>query len=217
MEQRVQYLVEGLFKVHRDGFEASGFPCIPEGLDLLEEGDGFAVPFDLEDPPSIEQMLNVFKVDPQYEEHEKEYEVSLNTLSSCLWHSSHRCRPQLRSSCLLVQEMKKVWFGEDSDSAFESGSDESSDDEEEEKLPPPPSGGMAIQDQTDTNLINLRRTIYLTIMSSMDFEEAGHKLMKIELAPGQEMEIVTMLIECCSQEKTYLRWAESNSIEPLSA
>ena len=65
---------------------------------------------------------------------------------------------------------------------------------------------MKIQDQTDTNLINLRRTIYLTIMSSMDFEEAGHKLMKIELRPGQEMEIVTMIIECCSQEKTYLRW-----------
>ena len=61
------------------------------------------------------------------------------------------------------------------------------------------------RDNTETNLINLRRTIYLTIMSSMDFEEAGHKLMKIELAPGQEMEIVTMLIECCSQEKTYLR------------
>ena len=35
--------------------------------------------------------------------------------------------------------------------------------------------------------------------------QAGHKLMKIQLAPGQEMEIVTMIIECCSQEKTYLR------------
>jgi hypothetical protein len=34
-------------------------------------------------------------------------------------------------------------------------------------------------------VVNLRRTIYLTIMSSLDFEEAGHKLMKIQLAPGQ--------------------------------
>ena len=54
-------------------------------------------------------------------------------------------------------------------------------------------------------MINLRRIIYLTIMSSMDFEEAGHKLTKIPLAPGQEMEIVTMILECCSQEKTYIR------------
>lgn len=62
-----------------------------------------------------------------------------------------------------------------------------------------------LQDQTQTNLINLRRTIYLTIMSSAQFEEAGHKLMKIQLAAGQEIEVVTMLIECCSQEKTYIK------------
>lgn len=62
-----------------------------------------------------------------------------------------------------------------------------------------------LQDQTQTDLINLRRTIYLTIMSSAQFEEAGHKLMKIKLAQGQEIEVVTMLIECCSQEKTYIR------------
>jgi pre-mRNA-splicing factor CWC22 len=62
-----------------------------------------------------------------------------------------------------------------------------------------------MQDQTQTDLINLRRTIYLTIMSSAQFEEAGHKLMKIKLAQGQEIEVVTMLIECCSQEKTYIR------------
>ena len=106
-----------------------------------------------------------------------------------------------------LQAEKKNWFDEESDSGEdsgdESGSDASTDEEEEVR---PPTTSMAIQDQTETNLVNLRRTIYLTIMSSMDFEEAGHKLMKIELAPGQEMEIVTMLIECCSQEKTYLRY-----------
>ena len=104
-----------------------------------------------------------------------------------------------------MQGEKKKWFDEESDdedaSGDESGSDASTDEEEVR----PPTTSMTIQDQTETNLVNLRRTIYLTIMSSMDFEEAGHKLMKIELGPGQEMEIVTMLIECCSQEKTYLR------------
>ena len=83
-----------------------------------------------------------------------------------------------------------------------------------QEVKPPVAGGLAIQDQTETNLINLRRTIYLTIMSSMDFEEAGHKLMKIELGPGQEMEIVTMVIECCSQEKTYLRYRPSARSTP---
>ena len=46
---------------------------------------------------------------------------------------------------------------------------------------------MKISDETETNLVNLRRTIYLTIMSSVDFEEASHKLLKIKLEPGQEV------------------------------
>ncbi|KAL5564246.1 hypothetical protein UlMin_027410 [Ulmus minor] len=65
---------------------------------------------------------------------------------------------------------------------------------------------MQIKDETETNLLNLRRTIYLTIMSSVDFEEAGHKLLKIKLEPGQEMELCIMLLECCSREITYLRY-----------
>jgi len=43
-------------------------------------------------------------------------------------------------------------------------------------------------------------------MSSAEFEEAGHKLLKIKLEPGQEMELCIMLLECCSQERTYLRY-----------
>merc|ERR1712050_164548 len=63
-----------------------------------------------------------------------------------------------------------------------------------------------VYDKTEINLVNLRRTIYLTIMSSLEFEEAGHKLMKIVIDPGQEIELVIMIIECCSQERTYMRY-----------
>lgn len=76
VEQRVQYLLEGLFKVQRDGFGEAGFPKIPEGLDLVEPGDRTEVQLELEDPLEVQQMLNVFKPDPEYEAHEKEYEVS---------------------------------------------------------------------------------------------------------------------------------------------
>lgn len=61
--------------------------------------------------------------------------------------------------------------------------EEDSDEEDEEET----EEQMHIRDETETNLVNLRRTIYLTIMSSVDFEEAGHKLLKIHLAPGQEV------------------------------
>ncbi|XP_049393444.1 pre-mRNA-splicing factor cwc22-like [Solanum stenotomum] len=88
---------------------------------------------------------------------------------------------------------KRILGGGDQDE--ESEDDDESDDEDEQ-----------IEDETETNLINLRRTIYLTIMSSADFEEAGHKLLKIRLEPGQEMELCIMLLECCSQEKTFLHY-----------
>ena len=42
-------------------------------------------------------------------------------------------------------------------------------------------------------------------MSSLDFEECAHKLMRLDLAPGQEIEIVNMLLECCMQERTYVK------------
>ena len=51
---------------------------------------------------------------------------------------------------------------------------------------------QTIIDQTETNLVALRRTIYLTIQSSLDFEECAHKLMKMELKPGQEVGMATL-------------------------
>ncbi|CAM6105073.1 unnamed protein product [Calypogeia fissa] len=46
-------------------------------------------------------------------------------------------------------------------------------------------------------------------MSTVDFEEAGHKLLTIKPQPGQEMELCVMLLECCSQERTYLSIMDS--------
>ncbi|KAF7154493.1 hypothetical protein RHSIM_Rhsim01G0190300 [Rhododendron simsii] len=92
------------------------------------------------------------------------------------------------------EEVKKAILGDESED--EADSDAGSEDEEQ----------MALKDETETNFVNLRRTIYQTIMSGVDFEEAGRKLLKIKLEPGQEMELCIMLLECCSQERTYLRY-----------
>lgn len=43
-------------------------------------------------------------------------------------------------------------------------------------------------------------------MSSIDPEECCHKLMKISLPAGQEPELPSMIIECCSQERTYSKF-----------
>ena len=44
-----------------------------------------------------------------------------------------------------------------------------------------------IEDRTETNLENLRHTICLAIMNTLDYEEAAHKLLKIQLEEGQEV------------------------------
>ncbi|CAD6267910.1 unnamed protein product [Miscanthus lutarioriparius] len=153
-----------------------GFPAIRPELDLVEQEDQFTHEISLEDDLDPETNLRCFPGKPNFVEDEKAYE-------------------NLKRSILGAESSEDE---EGSDATPDDDEDEEESDEEDEEQ-------MEIRDRTETNLVNLRRTIYWTIMSSVDFEEAGHKLMKIKLEPGQEMELCIML-ECCSQERTYLRY-----------
>lgn len=117
-------------------------------------------------------FVDIFKFDPNYLENEDKY-----------------------------KEIKAEILGEDSDEESGSGSEEDSDEDEDE-------GNITshfvtvssliiiylvaetkegIEDRTETNLVNLRRIIYLTIMNALNYEEAVHKLLKIQLQEGQEV------------------------------
>jgi pre-mRNA-splicing factor CWC22 len=174
IDKRVQYMIEVLFQVRKDKYKDN--PAIKEELDLVEEEDQITHQASLEDQIEVQDTLNIFKFDEEWEEHEEAY-----------------------------KKLKAEILGENSDDEDDddsNASDESSEDDEaanEERA-------MEIKDATNTDLVNLRRTIYLTIMSSLDFEEACHKLMKVHLPPGQEPELPSMIIECCSQEKTYSKF-----------
>ncbi|KAL7615269.1 hypothetical protein Lser_V15G07468 [Lactuca serriola] len=178
IDKRVQFLIEGLFALRKAKFQ--GHPAVRPELDLVELEDQLTHEVSLLDKIDPEIALDIFKMDPDFIENEKKYEDLKKTI---LGDESE-------------EEEEEEGGGEDSDE------DESSEEEEEEE----DEEQMRIRDETETNLVNLRRTIYLTIMSSVDFEEAGHKLLKIKLEPGQEMELCIMLLECCSQERTYLRY-----------
>ncbi|KAF9596011.1 hypothetical protein IFM89_006938 [Coptis chinensis] len=176
IDKRVQFLIEGLFAIRKAKFQ--GYPAVRPELDLVDQEDQLTHELSLEDEIDPETSLDIFKADPLFLENEKRYEV-----------------------------LKKSILGDgDESSEDKAGSDEASDDEEDEDSDEEEEEQMKIKDETETDLVNLRRTIYLTIMSSVDFEEAGHKLLKIKLEPGQEMELCIMLLECCSQERTYLRY-----------
>ncbi|KAI5064863.1 hypothetical protein GOP47_0019558 [Adiantum capillus-veneris] len=178
IDKRVQFMIEGLFAIRKSGFQ--GHPAVLPELDLVDQEDQFTHEISLSEDLDAEMSLDIFKADPNFLESEKKYE-----------------------------DIKKDILGEsssDDDDDGDNGSGQSSDDDEDDEDEEEEMQRMKIRDETETNLVNLRRTIYLTIMSSVDFEEAGHKLLKIKLEPGQEMELNIMLLECCSQERTYLRY-----------
>ena len=106
--------------------------------------------------------------------------------------------PEYEESEERYRSLKAEILGEadGDDSEYESGSSSEGEEAAEERT-------LEIKDQTNTDLVNLRRTIYLTIMSSSQAEEACHKLMKLSLPVGQESELCSMIIECNSQSRTY--------------
>ncbi|ESN94139.1 hypothetical protein HELRODRAFT_115201 [Helobdella robusta] len=176
IDLRVLYMIEVMFAIRKDGFK--DHPSVISDLDLIQEDDQFTHMLTLEDDVDQEEHLNIFRFDPDYEENEQKY-----------------------------QEIKKELLGEGSNAGED---DEDDDDEEEEE-----GGGddeedgekneekQLILDNTETNLVSLRRTIYLTIQSSLDFEECAHKLLKIQWKPGQETELCNMIMDCCAQQRTY--------------
>ncbi|RTE74593.1 Pre-mRNA-splicing factor cwc22 [Fusarium euwallaceae] len=173
IDKRTQYMIEVLFQVRKDKFKDN--PAVKEELDLVEEEDQITHRIELEGEIDVQDGLNIFKFDSEWEEHEEAY-----------------------------KKLKAEILGEGSDDEDDDDDDEydsSSEEEEDEKTK-----AMEIKDQSNADLVNLRRTIYLTIMSSADPEEAVHKLMKINLPAGQEPELPSMIIECCSQEKTYTKF-----------
>lgn len=172
IDKRVQYMIEVLFQVRKDKFKDN--PAIKEELDLVEEEDQITHNIALDDDIDVEDGLNIFKLDPSWEENEEKYRR-------------------------VKAEILGEGSGDEDDDEYES--DESEDDEEQKE-----EKALEIKDQTNADLVNLRRTIYLTIMSSIDPEECCHKLMKVTLPPGQEPELPSMIIECCSQERTYSKF-----------
>lgn len=126
----------------------------------------------------------------------------------CVFADVFRPDPNYLENEEAYKSIREEVLGEESD---ESGSEE--DEEESEESEEESEGGMhriclvywvvfrlelclwcildeanklEISDQTGTSELVLRRQIYLTIMSSLDFEECAHKLLKT-MKEGQEV------------------------------
>ncbi|KAF2858729.1 MIF4G-domain-containing protein [Piedraia hortae CBS 480.64] len=147
--------------------------------------------------PAIKEELDLIEEEDQITHH---IDLSDKTLDTEDGLNYFKFDPDYEANEEAYQKLKAEILGEGSEDEGESeggAEDESSEDEDEEEK------AMAIKDQSNADLVNLRRSIYLTIMSSGGFEEACHKLMRIKLPIGQEEELPKMIIDCSSQERTY--------------
>ncbi|VDM85178.1 unnamed protein product [Strongylus vulgaris] len=152
-------MIEVVMAIRKDKFKA--YPAVLEELDLIDEDDQITHTLSLEDAINPENELNVFKLDPEFEKNEKQYE-----------------------------EIRAEIIG-DADDSDEEGSDEdgegSGGEVDEEQAAAATSGTTEIIDNTEQNLVAFRREVYLTIQSSLDFQEAAHKLLKMKVP--KELEV----------------------------
>ena len=193
---RVQYTIEDLFAVRRSDF--AGHQGVPDALDLVEEDDQITHDVALDAPLDVHDELNTFRPDPDFLENEAKWRAARHEI--------------LGDS----DDEDEGGGGGGGDADDESGSGDDEDEDEDENESNNTAGTVIssesateaarIADETAMELVNLKKTIYLTIMSSIDFEECAHKLLQMSLKPGQEGEVCRMVVECCSQERTYLRF-----------
>lgn len=191
IDKRTQYIIEGLFNIRKEGF--TGFPAIVEDLDLVERDEQITFELGLDEEIDKEDRLDRFHVDPDYAKNEE------------IWDEVRR---------------ELIGSDEEGDEGDEGGEDGApmveGIDESDEGAVHATSGSASVMasrtngrtqeeivDLTDQDLINLRRVIYLTIMSAASFEEGAHKLAKLKVPAGYETELANMLIECCANEKSF--------------
>ena len=172
IEKRVQYLVEVMFAIRKDGFK--DHPSVIEELDVVDESDEITHLLRLEEAGKSEDVLNIFKFDPDYLANEEKYN----------------------------QIKKELLWGGNSDGEY-GDEDSESDDEDSDDKAQGEGEKMDIVDQTETNLVALRRSVYLTIQSSLNFQECARKMMKMQIQPSQMGEVCNMVIDCCAQQRSY--------------
>ncbi|PRP84533.1 pre-mRNA-splicing factor CWC22 [Planoprotostelium fungivorum] len=185
IDKKVQYSIESLFEVRKKNF--ADHPPVKPDLDLVDAEDQYVHDISLDAALEPETNLDFFHADENFVENEEKYKV-------------------IREEILGADTVEEL-------EGRRNGVEYASDEEEEAgeatgegagEVVPQDSG--KIQDNTETDMMNFRRIVYLTIMSAASHEECCHKILKIQMKPGQELELCNMLIECCCQEKSYMRF-----------
>ncbi|GAA31003.2 pre-mRNA-splicing factor CWC22 [Clonorchis sinensis] len=184
-DKRISYMLEVMFQIRRDGWK--DHPIVLPDLELIEEDDQITHTTSLLDQVDPEDSLNVFRFDPNYVENEEKY-------------------AKIKASFFESDAESEAGSGDEEADDSESSGDEDAEDDErgaQGATAATGEGQQTIIDQTETNLVHLRRTIYLMLQSSLSADEAGHRLLQLKIKPGEEYEVASMVLDCCAQTRSY--------------
>lgn len=211
VDKRVQHLIEDLFTVRRHKF--ADYPAIISSLDLVETEDQITHEVGLDDEDlDLELSLDLWSYDENFIANEKAWQVIKKEIIGEEEEEEGEYENGGGSDKARAGEDLDIYEGEeeydgaavvDTEEVERSAAAAERDVADEYDIS---GAGEDIVDLSETDLVNLRRTIYLTIMSSLDFEECAHKLMKLNIPKSAAGELANMLVECCSQERTFLRY-----------
>lgn len=213
INQRIQYKMEQLFQLRKHNFEQhndknddSNTSGLEKELDLVESDDQITFEISLDDPDiQKHQKLDVFQYDEKFEQNENEWkEIQSEILG--LNDNSDSDDDNTDSSNDDDEDDDDDEDTDDEDANIDDNHYQGRDITDKKEMNEKSKQQLMVHDLTENELIHLRRSIYLTIMSSATYEECIHKLCKIEIPGGSEEELINMIIECCSQERTFLRY-----------
>jgi len=134
-----------------------------------------------------DQITHELNLDDEYDEVELEE-------SSNLFHVDPNYLASEKEYDLIRQEI----LGEESSSDSDSEMEVAAEVEQAKEL--------LVEDKTGQDLVNFKKLVYLTIMSSLDFEECAHKLLKTGIPEHFEIELCRMVVDACAQERAYRRF-----------
>lgn len=199
IDYRTQVLVDGVMELRRKKFRTAA-SLRPE-LDLVDEDDIILHSHSLEevDANDAEENLNSFHFDKSFDENESKYNAIRDIIlgdealpsnpNANLAEGQQISKPGIdvekESENIILNERNNLRTGKNDR----------------------PSSATRPVDLTESSLVDFRRIVYLKIMSAATYEECAHKLLKLMRDnQGMESELCNMVIECCSQEKSFLRY-----------
>lgn len=202
MDRRTEQIIEELFDIRRNAF--ADHRAVEPQYDLIDNEEQITHDITLDsDDMNEESELNTFVFDPNFAANEAEWkQIAAELLSETdteeyLTNDHHDDTVRVKTEANESSSMPTANTFTETAPALPS--------------PPPAPLTTEIPVDTDAELTNLRRIIYLTIQSSLDYNECAHKLLKLLAIQSsnnhnRSMEVMNMIIECCSIERTFEKY-----------